>query len=98
MAKKPVKTSSSNGQIPDATLIEVAFLHFDASNPRLIETTADGQSDDDEIIRVLWRETEVEEIVLSIAAQGYFRHGPCSLSGQAQKGMSLSKAIGDWPL
>ncbi len=49
-------------------------LRFDARNPRL----ADGRVDLDqnELLRVLWRDFAVDELALSIAANGFFPHEP----------------------
>ena len=49
-------------------------LLFDAHNPRL-EGRGIGQSQD-VIFEILWREFAVDEIVLSIAANGYFDYEP----------------------
>jgi hypothetical protein len=49
-------------------------LLFDARNPRLVEAGAPASQK--EILLVLWREFAVDEIALSIAANGYFQHEP----------------------
>jgi len=47
-------------------------LHFDPENPRLVEMG--GAADEKEILKIYWREFAVDEIALSIAANGYFDH------------------------
>jgi len=49
-------------------------LYFDSKNPRLVE--AGAPESQKEILRVLWREFAVDEIALSIAANGYFPYEP----------------------
>lgn len=54
--------------------ISVSDLEFDLKNPRLAEfDIADSQAD---IIKVLWDTMDVQELVLSIVASGYFKHEP----------------------
>lgn len=68
------KSSSTLAKpLPAATDVPVADLYLDARNPRLAgkELTVDDQ---DEIIRVLWMERAVNELVDSITANGYWKH------------------------
>ena len=55
-------------------LFDVSELAFDEANPRLAEFDTGGG--EPEIIKMLWEMMDVEELVLSIAASGYFRHEP----------------------
>ncbi len=59
---------------PSQTLVAEQDLRFDARNPRL----ADGREDLDqnELLSVLWRDFAVDELALSIAANGFFPHEP----------------------
>ena len=55
-------------------LLPVSDLAFDLKNPRLAEfDIVDREAD---IIKVLWDTMDVQELVLSIAASGYFKHEP----------------------
>ena len=56
------------------TSFEVSELAFDVKNPRL--AGFDTGSGEPEIIKMLWEMMDVEELVLSIAASGYFPHEP----------------------
>ncbi len=56
--------------------IAVDELAFDTRNPRLLEFGVGNNTTEREIIRILWRTMDVEELVLSIAANGFFRHEP----------------------
>ncbi|HVT19439.1 MAG TPA: hypothetical protein VHQ90_25080 [Thermoanaerobaculia bacterium] len=58
----------------EAELIQGTELSFDTQNPRLVEH-GDPQSQKD-ILHILWREFSVDEIALSIAANGYFPFEP----------------------
>lgn len=54
----------------------VEDLSFDLQNPRLTEFDISVRATDSEVIQVLWDTMDVRELVLSIAASGYFRHEP----------------------
>lgn len=54
----------------------VSDLTFDCNNPRLPEFGLTRNSTEAEVIRVLWTAMDVRELVLSIAASGFFRHEP----------------------
>jgi hypothetical protein len=49
-------------------------LLLDDRNPRFYED--DGANDQESMLRVLWRDFAVDEIALSIAANGYFKYEP----------------------
>ena len=55
-------------------LLPVSNLAFDIENPRLAEF--DSVYREADIIKVLWDTMDVQELVLSIAASGYFKHEP----------------------
>ena len=58
----------------DIMSFDVSELAFDTRNPLLAEfDTGVGEP---EIIKMLWEMMDVEELVLSIAASGYFPHEP----------------------
>lgn len=48
-------------------------LRFDARNPRLADEEGASQ---EELLETLWRDFAVDEVALSIAANGYFPHEP----------------------
>ena len=58
----------------DVMSFEVSELAFDTRNPRL--AGFDTRGGEPEIIKMLWEMMDVEELVLSIAASGYFAHEP----------------------
>lgn len=74
---------NKNSAPPDpVTWLKHKTLRFDAKNPRLREELGDLGRDvsQDEIAQVLWREFAVDEIAMSIAANGYFPHEPLFVS------------------
>lgn len=52
--------------------IRVRDLQFDCHNPRLIEFSIDERTPEKRILNILWAEMAVDEIVLSILANGFF--------------------------
>lgn len=54
--------------------LRVSNLRFDRQNPRLADFNVASTATDKEIIRILWDTMDVEEIVMSIAASGFFSH------------------------
>ena len=56
--------------------LPVSALRFDPKNPRLPEFELTEDSTELEIIQVLWDAMDVRELVLSIAASGFFSHEP----------------------
>ncbi len=69
MADK-VTSASSNGSHHGIHLVEVDKLLLDAENPRLASGLG-GDSQED-LLKVLWTEMAVDEVALSIAANGFF--------------------------
>ena len=62
---------------PDAPeMVDVADLTFDLKNPRLVEFDMTGHSGERDVVRTLWETMDVRELVMSIAASGFFRHEP----------------------
>ena len=59
-----------------ATDIEVDQLVFDARNPRLAEFSEAPIQNEMDIMKILWDTEDVQELVLSITASGFFRHEP----------------------
>ncbi len=67
--------STAGKQLPSEVMyVSTSKLFFDSKNPRLVE--AGGPESQKEILRILWREFAVDEIALSIAANGYFPYEP----------------------
>ena len=59
----------------------VSKLLFDFRNPRLVEfNEINSQSTEEQTIKILWEAMDVRELVLSIAASGYFNNEPLIVS------------------
>ncbi len=62
-------------------MMPVSKLFFDIRNPRLVEfNEITPQTSEERIIEILWEAMDVRELVLSIAASGYFSHEPLIVS------------------
>lgn len=57
------------------TLKKSDTLVFDSDNPRMVEFNASGLSEE-QLLNLLWDSMAVEELVMSILAQGFFEHEP----------------------
>ncbi len=53
-----------------------AELHFDYSNPRMVEYNFNPETTEKDIINTFWIEMATEELVMSILAHGFFQHEP----------------------
>ena len=51
-------------------------LRLDRRNPRLVEYGVTGKTPERELVEMLWDTMDVQELVQSIAASGYFAHEP----------------------
>jgi hypothetical protein len=59
---------------PKLTDVPVEDLSFDSENPRLASVFENGSQDN--LLKLLWTEMAVDEVALSIAANGFFREEP----------------------
>lgn len=71
--------------IEETIKVPTSTLSFDVQNPRLTEFNLLDTSTDEDIIRILWDAMDVNEIVLSIAASGYFQHEPLIVARENEK-------------
>ena len=69
------------------TRFRVSDLAFDVKNPRL--AAFDLGNDESELIKVLWEEMDVQELVLSIAASGYFPHEPVIVAQESGRNVVI---------
>jgi len=79
-----METTYSETRVPHK---QVKDLHFDASNPRLVEFGVTSKSTDEEILKILWREMDVAELVLSMVASGYFSNEPLIATEEKSGGL-----------
>lgn len=69
--------------------VKVSSLAFDLRNPRLAEFDLTDGATEAELIRVLWEAMDVRELVLSIAASGFFRHEPLIVAREDGKNVVI---------
>jgi hypothetical protein len=51
-------------------------LRLDRRNPRLVEYGITASTPEDDVLKILWDEMDVEEVAMSIAASGFWGHEP----------------------
>lgn len=73
--------------IDELTWMPVSELGFDRKNPRLAEFNI-GPNDSD-MIKFLWEAMDVRELMLSIAASGYFSHEPVIVADEGGKNVVI---------
>ena len=67
------------------TEIDVDLLEFDSLNPRLTEFSESPIQNEMDIIKILWDTEDVQELVMSITASGFFRHEPLIVIKESEK-------------
>lgn len=67
----------------------VDHLTFDRANPRLVEFEITSKTTDEEMIQLLWNTMDVHELVLSIAASGFFPHEVLVVAQEASKNIVI---------
>ena len=69
--------------------VEVSDLTFDLKNPRLPEFGLTDNATEADVIKVLWEAMDVEELVMSIAASGFFPHEPLIVAEEGGKSIVI---------
>lgn len=64
-------------------------LHLDRSNPRLAEHGVTDTTPEKEVISLLWEIMDVQELVQSIVASGYFEHEPLIVAKENGKNIVI---------
>ena len=57
-------------------MMKVSELAFDLKNPRLVEFDLTENTKEEDVILILWEAMDVREVMMSIAASGFFPHEP----------------------
>ena len=73
----------------EITMMDVSDLTFDIKNPRLPEFDLPKNAKEAEIIEVLWEAMDVQELVMSIAASGFFSHEPLIVAQENNKNVVI---------
>ena len=69
--------------------MKVSDLTFDLKNPRLPEFDLTDKATETEVIKVLWEAMDVREVVMSIAASGFFPHEPLIVAQEGRKNVVI---------
>ena len=69
--------------------MKVSDLTFDLKNPRLPEFNLTNNATETEVIKVLWEAMDVKELVMSIAASGFFSHEPLVVAEEGGKNVVI---------
>lgn len=75
--------------LTEISLFRASDLALDFKSPRLIEFGLTARSSESEIISVLWEAMDVQELVLSIATSGFFRHEPMIVEREGQRNVVI---------
>lgn len=70
-------------------IMEVSELAFDLKNPRLVEFDLTENTTDEEVIQILWEAMDVREVMMSIAASGFFPHEPLIVAKEDEKNVVI---------
>ena len=73
----------------EVRLMSVADLAFDLENPRLAEYNMKENPSDSDVMTFLWETMDVREIVLSIAASGFFQNEPLIATQECGKNIVI---------
>lgn len=80
---REAKTKSVNGDGWKVVPMKVDRLILDPNNPRL--ASADTGTDKKSLVKLMWQEMAVDEVALSIAANGFFQEEPLLVIPSAEK-------------
>ena len=67
----------------------VSELAFDLENPRLVEFDLTENATEDDVIHILWEAMDVREVMMSIAASGFFSHEPLIVAEESGKNVVI---------
>lgn len=70
-------------------MMKVSELAFDLENPRLVEFDLPKNSTDEDVIQVLWEAMDVREVMMSIAASGFYSHEPLIVAEEYGKNVVI---------
>ncbi len=79
------KAKKASAELPDAKYIPVDQLLLDPENPRLAELGLSPGESQERILEVMYQQMAIDELVFSIAANGYFRHEPLYAARKGDK-------------
>jgi hypothetical protein len=84
-------TATSPPNLPSGQFetLNIEELNLDRKNPRLVEYGIQASTHDDEVLKILWDEMDVEEVAMSIAKSGFWGHEPLIVTTEGQKNIVI---------
>ena len=70
-------------------MMKVSDLKFDLDNPRLVEFDLSPNATEEDVIQILWEAMDVREVMMSIAASGFFPHEPLIVALEKEKNIVI---------
>ena len=70
-------------------MMKVSDLAFDLKNPRLVEFDLSANATEEDVIQILWEAMDVREVMMSIAASGFFPHEPLIVAQEKEKNVVI---------
>ena len=70
-------------------MMKVSDLAFDVKNPRLVEFDLSANATEEDVIQILWEAMDVREVMMSIAASGFFPHEPLIVAQEKVKNVVI---------
>ena len=70
-------------------MMKVSDLAFDVKNPRLVEFDLSANATEEDVIQILWEAMDVREVMMSIAASGFFLHEPLIVARENGKNIVI---------
>ena len=70
-------------------MMKVSDLAFDLKNPRLVEFDLSANATEEDVIQILWETMDVREVMMSIAASGFFPHEPLIVARENGKSIVI---------
>ena len=70
-------------------MMGVSDLAFDFENPRLVEFDLSENASEEDVIQILWEAMDVREVMMSIAASGFFPHEPLIVAQEKEKNVVI---------
>lgn len=71
--------------LSEIKFVNINELRLDDRNPRLAEFSSTAIANEGEIIQILWENMDVQELVMSIIASGFFQHEPLIITEESEQ-------------
>ena len=85
MGKAKIEEEEDEDQKVAYSTAEPEDLLLDANNPRLVEYAQTSNPTQFDLLRTLWQKMAVDELAMSMAANGFFQHEPLFVTEEGGK-------------